>query len=115
GEVFEDLEGELGVATGFGGEGLGGAGLAGGLEGGGELELERDDAGGGLLAGFDAGPMVGVDADERGVEADGAFVEGDEHAEGAGGDVGHGDGDGPAVFLGEGVAGAEVQALEVVA
>ncbi len=36
-----------------------------GFERGGDLQLEGNDAAGGLLAGLDAGLMVGVDADER--------------------------------------------------
>ncbi len=54
------------------------------LEVGEDFELEGDDGGGGFFAGFDAGLVVGVDVDEVGVEADGAFEEGDEDADGAG-------------------------------
>lgn len=50
--------------------------------------------------------MVGVDVDEGGVEADGAFVECDEGSDGVGGDFVDGDGDGVAVIVGEGFAGA---------
>ena len=87
GEVAE------GVVEGFGGVGevqgggelVGGEGVAGvGAEVGEDFGLELDHGGGGLFAGFYAGLVVGVDVDERGVEADGALVEGDERADGAG-------------------------------
>jgi len=37
---------------------------------------------GGLFAGLDPGLVVGVDAEEAGVESDGPFEEGDQHADG---------------------------------
>ena len=51
------------------------------MEVGEDFLLDGDDCGGGFFAGFDAGLVVGVDVDEGGVEADGAFEEGDENAD----------------------------------
>lgn len=117
GEVFaEFVDGfDLGRSVEFGGE------LADVVRGfvGGEvvedLKLEFEDVAGGFFASFHAGLVVGVDVDEGGVESDGAFVEGDELADGVGGDFLDGDGDGGAAGFVEGLAGAEEEALEVVA
>ena len=45
--------------------------------------LNVEDFGRGFFAGFDAGLMIGVDMDERGIEADGAFKERDQGTDGA--------------------------------
>ena len=115
--LADGIAGGLAVALFFHGAGVprGVAGVLGGGEGGGEFQFKGNDGAGGFLAGFDAGLVVGIDADERGVETDDAFVEGDQHAERARRDVGQGDGDGVTVLFGEGVAGAEVKALEEIA
>src|SRR3954463_6361164 len=88
GEVAEDEEDGFGGVGGVegGGDLFGGAGFS-GAEVGEDLGLEGDDGGGGFFAGLDAGLVVGVDVDEGGVEADGAFEEGDEGADGTGADL----------------------------
>ena len=71
------LERRLRVAADLRGQGLGGEGASGsGLEGGDEAQLEGDDPGRRLLSGFDAGLVVGVDRDKRGVEPDDPLIEG---------------------------------------
>ena len=116
GEVGEDLVDGFGVIGGVegGGDLVGGAGGAGG-EVGEDFRREGDDGGGGFFAGFDAGLVVGVDVDELGVEADGTFEEGDEDADGAGGDFVDGEGEVFAGVFGEGGAGALEEAVKVVA
>ena len=94
GEVIEDVEGVLGIDGDGGGDGFGcEAGVVGGEGGADSGEVVEED-GGGFFAGFDAGLMVGVDVDEGGVEADGAFEEADEHAEREGVEFGDAEGEG---------------------
>ena len=69
----------------------------------------------GLLAGFHAGLVVGVDVDQRGVERDGALEEGDEQAELEGRDFGDGDRERLAAGFVERLAGAAEEALEEIA
>ena len=51
------------------------------------LRLHREDGGGGLLAGLDARLMVGVDVDQRRVEADRPLEQRDQRADGPGVDA----------------------------
>ena len=52
-----------------------------------DLELSRDDFAGCFLASFDSGLVVGVDVDQRGVEADGTFEQRDECSDRERGDL----------------------------
>jgi len=114
-QQFKD-EFNLGFKSQFGGELRGGEGLAGGRAQGEEHFLLRgEDAGGGLFAGFDSRLVVGVDAHEAAIEADGAFEEGDDLADGDGGDFGQSNRDGLATLLEERLARAEEEALQEVA
>ena len=115
GEVVEDVEGVLRLHGEGGGDGFGGeTGVVGGEGGADGGEVVEED-GGGFFAGFDAGLVVGVDVDEGGVEANGAFEEADEHAEREGVEFGDAEGEGLAAISGEGLAGASEEALEEVA
>ncbi len=79
------------------------------------LSLQGDHGGGGFLAGLDAGLVIGVDVDQRGIEADGPLIEGDEDADMECVDPIDGEGEGLAAVVIEGLAGAAQEALEVVA
>ena len=79
------------------------------------LRLQGQDGRGRLLAGLDAGLVVGVDADQAGVEADGSLEERDEPAHSPGLDARDGDGHGLAVVLEQRGTSAEVEAVQVVA
>src|SRR5690606_15362819 len=76
---------------------------------------ERDHATGCFLAGFYAWLVVGVDANERSVETDGPFIEGDQQTDGLGRTLGHGNRDGVTVAFAKRIAGAEQKALEKIA
>jgi hypothetical protein len=64
-----------------------------------------EHAGGGLLAGLDAGLVIGVDVDQLGVEADGALEQGDDGAEGGGVEAVEGEGEARSATLGGGRRG----------
>ena len=116
GKVLQDLEGDLRVPLHLAGKRLRREGLAGrGLERRDEALLELDDAGRRLLAGLDPRLVIGVHVHERSVEADHALVEGDQHPHRARGDLRKRQGDGPTVLLTQGVAGPQIETLEVVA
>lgn len=92
--------------------GGGAAGMGDGIAHGGE-HFEKVD--GGLFSGFDAWLVIGVDVDEAGVKRDGAFEQGDEHANGVGGGLFDAEGDGFAVAVEKRFAGAAEETLKVVA
>src|SRR5919197_1278430 len=79
------------------------------------LALQGQDRGGRLLAGFDAGLVIAVDANQAGVETHRALEEGDQPAHGPGIDARDRDGHGLAVVLEQGRSRAEQKAVQVVA
>ena len=87
-------------------------GLGQGGEGGGP---DFEGLGSGLLAGLDARLVVGVDAEEVGVQADRSFEERDQHAHGTGVHLIDGDSNISSAAAGKGFAGAEKEGLEIVA
>ena len=84
-------------------------------KGGQHLPLQRQDRRGRLLARLDAGLVVGVDADQGGVQADGAFEQRDQPADGPRIDARNRDGHRLAVVLEQRRARAEQEAVQVVA
>ena len=69
----------LGIGAGGGGDLFGGAGVGG--EMGADVVEGCQEIPGGFFAGFDARLVIGVDVDQRGVERDRAFEQGDEQPE----------------------------------
>jgi len=76
--------------------------------------LEIQESRGSLLAGFDAGLVVGVHIDELAIEADGPFKEGDQRPQAVGVEALHGDAQVEAPFLGQGGAGALQESIQEV-
>ena len=112
GEVGEAVVDVLCIGADGGGEGL--RGLWGGVQRRTHVGEDFEEGACRGLACFDAGLVVGVDVDEAGVEGNGSLKEGDEHAEGEGGDLGDGDGEGTSSGFVEGFAGAAKKSLEEV-
>ena len=103
----------FGIGGHGGGHGIGGLRL--GRKRGAHLTEQGEEYGCGLFAGLHAGLMIGVDVDETGVEADGAFVESDQGAEVKGVDAWNRQGDRLAAIVIKGGARAAEKPLKVIA
>src|SRR6266853_5503640 len=76
--------------------------------------LKAEDGGGSFLACFDAWLVIGVDVDQRGVEADGALEQGDESTHDSRVHAANRDGHGLAVVAVERFARADQEAAQII-